>query len=159
MVRQGANWFGFETSATMVGGLWAGSTSLTQDFATVVWRLKLLGFNAVRLPFSFQVGARALLCSSHVALCYEYGLYTGGLSAPPQEVLSAAAPQLCGACLSLPGSQLPEQCAHIAQIHAKVKGPVLRPRTNACRYCYSSVPHTWQTTAARLGPLPSSRMW
>ena len=39
----------------MVGGLWAGDTSLTQDFATVVWRLKLLGFNAVRLPFSFQV--------------------------------------------------------------------------------------------------------
>ena len=38
----------------MVGGLWAGSTSLTQDFSTVVWRMQLLGFNAVRLPFSFQ---------------------------------------------------------------------------------------------------------
>ena len=51
---QGVNWFGFETSATMVAGLWAGSTSLTQDFKTVVWRFKLLGFNAVRLPFSFK---------------------------------------------------------------------------------------------------------
>ncbi len=38
-----------------VAGLWAGYNSLTQDFATVVWRQKLLGFNAVRLPFSFQV--------------------------------------------------------------------------------------------------------
>ena len=52
---QGLNWFGFETSATMVAGLWAGSSSLTQDFKTVVWRMKLLGFNAVRLPFSFKV--------------------------------------------------------------------------------------------------------
>ena len=51
---QGVNWFGFETSATMVAGLWAGSSSLTQDFKTVVWRFKLLGFNAVRLPFSFK---------------------------------------------------------------------------------------------------------
>lgn len=52
---QGINWFGFETSSTMVAGLWAGSTSLTQDFKTIVWRIKLLGFNAVRLPFSFNV--------------------------------------------------------------------------------------------------------
>lgn len=37
----------------MLDGLWA-QDSLSQDFATVVHRLKLLGFNAVRLPFSFQ---------------------------------------------------------------------------------------------------------
>lgn len=37
----------------MLDGLW-GQDSLSKDFATVVWRLKLLGFNAVRLPFSFQ---------------------------------------------------------------------------------------------------------
>lgn len=37
----------------MLDGLWA-QNSLSQDFATVVHRLKLLGFNAVRLPFSFQ---------------------------------------------------------------------------------------------------------
>ncbi|EIE25050.1 glycoside hydrolase [Coccomyxa subellipsoidea C-169] len=55
VVLKGVNWFGFETGATMVAGLWAGYNSLTQDFATVVWRQKLLGFNAVRLPFSFQV--------------------------------------------------------------------------------------------------------
>jgi len=27
---------------------------MTNDFATVVWRLKLLGLNAVRLPFTFS---------------------------------------------------------------------------------------------------------
>ena len=31
-----------------------GSESITQDFATIVYRQQLLGFNAVRLPFSFQ---------------------------------------------------------------------------------------------------------
>ena len=30
-----------------------GTDSLTLDFSTVVYRLQLLGFNAVRLPFSF----------------------------------------------------------------------------------------------------------
>ena len=38
----------------MVDGLWVSGTSLTGDFATIVYRLKLLGFNAVRLPFSFK---------------------------------------------------------------------------------------------------------
>ena len=31
-----------------------GTDSLTLDFATIVYRLQLLGFNAVRLPFSFS---------------------------------------------------------------------------------------------------------
>ena len=77
---QGVNWFGFETSATMVAGLWAGSSSLTQDFKTVVWRFKLLGFNAVRLPFSFKASLAfdhmqgpfaypsAFMCKSHSGL-------------------------------------------------------------------------------------------
>lgn len=37
----------------MLDGLW-GQDAMSKDFATVVWRLQLLGFNAVRLPFSFQ---------------------------------------------------------------------------------------------------------
>ena len=38
----------------MVDGLWANTRdALIADFATVVWRMKLLGINAVRLPFSF----------------------------------------------------------------------------------------------------------
>ena len=31
-----------------------GPTALTQDFEYVAWRMSLLGFNTVRLPFSFQ---------------------------------------------------------------------------------------------------------
>ena len=50
---QGINWFGFNNASTMLDGLW-GQSPLSKDFATVVLRLKLLGFNAIRLPFSFQ---------------------------------------------------------------------------------------------------------
>lgn len=35
-------------------GLWAGSDSITKDWSTIVYRLQLLGFNAVRLPMNFQ---------------------------------------------------------------------------------------------------------
>lgn len=39
----------------MVDGLDAGNgTWLAADFATIVYRMKLLGFNAVRLPFRFS---------------------------------------------------------------------------------------------------------
>ena len=50
----GLNWFGFDCGATMVDGLWGGRDATAQDFANVVYRIKLLGFNAVRLPFSFR---------------------------------------------------------------------------------------------------------
>jgi aryl-phospho-beta-D-glucosidase BglC (GH1 family) len=50
---KGFSWFGFNTGNTMVEGLW-GRTALSTDFATVVYRQQLLGFNAVRLPFSFK---------------------------------------------------------------------------------------------------------
>ena len=50
---RGFNYFGFNNGQTMTDGLWS-SDPLTGDFATVAWRQKLLGFNAVRLPFSFN---------------------------------------------------------------------------------------------------------
>lgn len=50
---KGFNWFGFNNGQTMVDGLWS-NNALSGDFATVVWRQKLLGFNGVRLPFSFK---------------------------------------------------------------------------------------------------------
>uniref|UniRef100_A0A383VWA1 Glycoside hydrolase family 5 domain-containing protein n=1 Tax=Tetradesmus obliquus TaxID=3088 RepID=A0A383VWA1_TETOB len=51
----GVNWFGFNNGKTMVDGLDAGNgTWLAADFATIVYRMKLLGFNAVRLPFRFS---------------------------------------------------------------------------------------------------------
>lgn len=49
----GLNWFGFDCGATMTDGLWGGKDATAQDFANVVYRIKLLGFNAIRLPFSF----------------------------------------------------------------------------------------------------------
>jgi len=55
IVFKGLNWFGFDDGNTGPDGLWAGSTSLTQDFANIMLRIKALGFNAVRLPFSFKV--------------------------------------------------------------------------------------------------------
>ncbi len=54
LTLKGLNWFGFETQGgSMVDGLWEGSSSITLDFPTIVSRFQLLGFNAVRLPFSF----------------------------------------------------------------------------------------------------------
>lgn len=31
-----------------------GTTALSQDFNMIVWRMKMLGFNAIRLPFIFD---------------------------------------------------------------------------------------------------------
>lgn len=51
---QGINWFGFNNGQTMVDGLWAGYQNATLgDFPTVLKRIKLLGFNGLRLPFTF----------------------------------------------------------------------------------------------------------
>jgi hypothetical protein len=47
---------GFNNGKTMVDGLDAevGGTWEGGDFATIVQTLKLLGFNAIRLPFQFS---------------------------------------------------------------------------------------------------------
>jgi hypothetical protein len=42
------------TSASVVFVMLSGQTSLTKDFSTQIYRQQLLGFNAVRLPFSFK---------------------------------------------------------------------------------------------------------
>jgi aryl-phospho-beta-D-glucosidase BglC (GH1 family) len=51
-IMRGVNWFGFNNGQTMVDGLWSGGTSFATDFNTIVYKLKLLGFNSVRLPFT-----------------------------------------------------------------------------------------------------------
>ena len=58
---RGLNWFGFEAGQTFVDGTsWSGSGSaLSHDALSVLWRMKLLGFNAVRLPFSFMEFGKA----------------------------------------------------------------------------------------------------
>jgi aryl-phospho-beta-D-glucosidase BglC (GH1 family) len=50
----GVNWFGFNNGQTMVDGLWAGGSSFATDFSTILYKLKLLGFNSIRLPFIFK---------------------------------------------------------------------------------------------------------
>eukprot|EP00884_Botryococcus_braunii_P011047 jgi/Botrbrau1/19944/Bobra.0059s0061.1 len=52
----GLNWFGFENGQTLFDGLWGGDgTDLASDVATVARRMFLLGFNTIRIPFSFDV--------------------------------------------------------------------------------------------------------
>ena len=52
---KGINWFGYENGQTNPDGLWGNvSDSIVADFVNVVWRMQLLGFNTVRLPFSFR---------------------------------------------------------------------------------------------------------
>ena len=38
---------------TFPGDISRGTDSVTRDFRTIVWRIKQLGFNGVRLPFTF----------------------------------------------------------------------------------------------------------
>jgi hypothetical protein len=51
---KGLSWFGFNNGATMVDGLWAGGIQAATDFAMIVYQLQLFGFNAIRLPFTFD---------------------------------------------------------------------------------------------------------
>ncbi|KAG1680164.1 hypothetical protein FOA52_000277 [Chlamydomonas sp. UWO 241] len=48
----GANWFGFNIGDMVLMG--DPSIGFAHDFATIVYRWKLLGFNAIRLPFSMH---------------------------------------------------------------------------------------------------------
>lgn len=58
LVFKGLNWFGFDDGNTGPDGLWAGRTSMTLDYANIMLRIKALGFNAIRLPFSFKVSIK-----------------------------------------------------------------------------------------------------
>ena len=48
VVLQGVNWFGFETSAHVVHGLWS------RDLDDMMGQVRRMGFNTIRLPFSLQ---------------------------------------------------------------------------------------------------------
>lgn len=96
---------GFNNGDTMVDGLW-GSNQLSSDFATVVQRQKLLGFNAVRLPFSFkdlQAAPRSFLvqyCNMATADQIAASVTPSG-STPPGPAPSLPSP---------PASRTPGQC-------------------------------------------------
>lgn len=50
--------YGFETNTNMVHGLY-GPDAVVEDFLTVMYRIKALGFNAIRTPISFLVRGEA----------------------------------------------------------------------------------------------------
>lgn len=54
----GIAWFGFNNLQTMVG-LGHGPDNMSRDFKTIVWRMKMLGFNAVRYA-SHPISIRCL---------------------------------------------------------------------------------------------------
>ena len=73
-VFQGVSWFGFELNHGMLDGLnkaYQGqdlNTGLVRDYRVVAARIKLLGFNTIRLPFAFSVRCTAeLLVSTFVS--------------------------------------------------------------------------------------------
>ena len=70
LVFKGLNWFGFDDGNTGPDGLWAGSTSMTLDYANIMLRIKALGFNAVRLPFSFKVSIQLMFGCLPYWLCF-----------------------------------------------------------------------------------------
>lgn len=51
LLPQAFTWNGFEDGTTFMGGLWSGRNTQQGDFATVVYRAQLAGFNAIRIPF------------------------------------------------------------------------------------------------------------
>ena len=46
--------FGFNNGMGMVDGLWAGGSEAATDFALIAYQIRLLGYNAVRLPFTWR---------------------------------------------------------------------------------------------------------
>jgi hypothetical protein len=55
---RGLNWFGFNVDMGMVDGLWAGGSDAATDFSTIVYQIRQLGYNAVRLPFAHNFLAK-----------------------------------------------------------------------------------------------------
>jgi hypothetical protein len=88
---QGINWFGFNNGQTMLDGLWAGYRNASLgDFPTVLKRIKLLGFNGIRLPFTFQDLDRAPSTNLYVANCAVSMLAHPFLSLLPERLTEAA---------------------------------------------------------------------
>ena len=46
--------FGFNVGMGMVDGLWVGGSEAATDFALIAYQIRLLGYNAVRLPFIWR---------------------------------------------------------------------------------------------------------
>ncbi|KAK9854816.1 hypothetical protein WJX84_001530 [Apatococcus fuscideae] len=87
----GVNFFGFDSSYPMLDGLWGGTDSQSKDFATIVYRMQLLGMNAVRIPFSFltiYAGVPGTFAGSCAAATYSQII--AGLTPPTADPTAAA---------------------------------------------------------------------
>ena len=89
-------WFGFNNDYKMLSDLYTGTDSQTRDFRTVVWRIKALGFNAIRVAFNFntldkgvgdkpyRMGCRdAGAANLYASVTPPGGAPRGGVGAPP----------------------------------------------------------------------------
>lgn len=108
----GVNWFGWtsESEISFFDGLWQGPTSLTLDFATIVYRLRLLGINAVRIVFSFDNifnGKPTNLARNSCSFAQQSDIQksvtdpevsVSGQSIPDPLLVNASQPQPAGTC-------------------------------------------------------------
>ena len=127
VVLHGINWFGFDDSASMMLEGSTQPTALAGDFPTVVWRLKGLGFNAVRLPFSFALLAMpvskpmAVPCTLPSAAEVAASITPPGGSPPPLAPLpqppKRANPAMCNS--DLPTDTVRNRFLYVVQFFAR----------------------------------------
>ena len=58
----------------MIGNLTGGTDANSRDLGHVIYRMKMLGFNAIRLPFTFAALAKVRLCLAQDTLNCSPGL-------------------------------------------------------------------------------------
>jgi aryl-phospho-beta-D-glucosidase BglC (GH1 family) len=104
---KGLNWFGFNNTQTLLDGLYAGDSNLTLDVSTVASRMRALGFNAIRLPFSFKDFALKTKdwtrqgCKIADAATFRSSVTPPGQTFPGKNLLSMPAPAtINGTCNS-----------------------------------------------------------
>jgi aryl-phospho-beta-D-glucosidase BglC (GH1 family) len=128
VVLKGFSWFGFNVDNTsMVYGIKDNATPSPKDFAHTVWRQRLLGFNAVRLPFSFwcldnSVPSNLVYsCTLPTATEVAASVTPPGLGAtgpaPPLPAPPARAPGLCNDYL--PNSTTFDRFVWVVQFYAR----------------------------------------
>ena len=86
---------------TMPEGLWADGGKLQRDLATITQRIRLMGFNAVRLPFSmkdlFNLSPKYVCCATACATAHACvvalpaGSHAGCAALPVQRLIVTCA--------------------------------------------------------------------
>ena len=84
----------------MLSDLYAGNDSMTKDFRTVVWRIKSLGFNAVRIGFNFDTLYQSGYDKPYNMRCNEAsaGSLVASVTPPGGQGWSGSPPRIGGRC-------------------------------------------------------------